>query len=226
MDKENQRLDAEKRIKGYKEKNASLLHDKKFYLQKIVDQREELKEAKIALAKKDQRITELENLLAKNQQESKTKQLSLIRQIAYEPNPAVESEAQFPSEDVPEEEDNDELKFMTEPPALDTSGTFPGQEETSRASETMPRLDAASSKMGRVLEERSIRKSGSGAFFCPYTQNKKFERFIGDLLDLNLPHSKTQEEIVRFVSLVESFYCDKITQLIRKERQSEKSLKR
>ena len=44
-----------------------MLHDKKFYLQKIVDQREELKEAKITLAKKDQKIRELESLLSKNQ---------------------------------------------------------------------------------------------------------------------------------------------------------------
>ena len=45
-------------------------------------------------------------------------------------------------------------------------------------------------------------------------------------MELNLPHSRTQEEIVRFVSLVETFYCEKIAELIRKERHSEKSLKR
>ena len=45
---------------------SHLLHDKKFYLTKIVDQREELKNAKIELAKKDQKILKLQELLAKN----------------------------------------------------------------------------------------------------------------------------------------------------------------
>ena len=59
VEKENQRLDAEKRIREVKEKMSSLLHDKKFYLQKIVDQREELKNAKLEIDKKDKKILKL-----------------------------------------------------------------------------------------------------------------------------------------------------------------------
>lgn len=58
---------------------SSLLHDKKFYLQKIVDQREDLKNAKLEIDKKDKKIQKLEELLKKNQNENKDKTLSLIR---------------------------------------------------------------------------------------------------------------------------------------------------
>ena len=37
VEKENARLEAEKRIREVKEKMSSVLHDKKFYLTKIVD---------------------------------------------------------------------------------------------------------------------------------------------------------------------------------------------
>ena len=60
-----------------------------------------------------------------------------------------------------------------------------------------------------------MRKLLKQSYYCPYTQNRKFETFISDLLELNLPHDKTQEEIVHFVSLIETFYCDKIAQLVK-----------
>ena len=53
VDKENQRLEGEKKIKQIKDKNSEMISDKKFYLTKIVEQREDLKECKIAMAKKD-----------------------------------------------------------------------------------------------------------------------------------------------------------------------------
>lgn len=73
VETENKRIDAEKRIKDVKEKNASLMHDKKFYLQKIVDQREELKQAKVIQAKQEDRIRELEEQLEKNQKDNRAR---------------------------------------------------------------------------------------------------------------------------------------------------------
>ena len=71
-----------------------------------------------------------------------------------------------------------------------------------------------------------MRNALKQSYFCPYTQNKKFETFIGDLLELNLPQQRTQEEIVHFVSLIETFYCDRISQLLKNERKRERTVRR
>ena len=91
---------------------------------------------------------------------------------------------------------------------------------------TPPLPDSTSGSVDLALEDHRLRKAIAGSYFCPYTQNKKFETFIRDLLELDLPNWRTKEEIVQFVSLIETFYCDKIANLIHKERQTERSLKR
>ena len=47
-------------------------------------------------------------------------------------------------------------------------------------------------------------------YYCPYTQNKKFETFLEDLLDINLEKTDLVYEISKYVQLIETFYNDKI----------------
>ena len=75
-------------------------------------------------------------------------------------------------------------------------------------------------------EHLNIKKKLDGSYFCPYTQNKKFEHFIEDLLELNLPKAQTKVEIVAFTRLIETFYCDKIAQLTDENKAKEKNFKR
>ena len=50
-------------------------------------------------------------------------------------------------------------------------------------------------------------------YFCPYTKNSKFKYFIDDLLEINMSQENTATEIVNYVSLIETFYTDKIKQI-------------
>lgn len=77
---------------------------------------------------------------------------------------------------------------------------------------TEPSIEEPLKTIEKVKSQISSRKKLQldNQLFCPYTKNKKFEQFVSDLLELNLGDSRTQAEIVKFVSLIETFYVDKI----------------
>ena len=89
-------------------------------------------------------------------------------------------------------------------------------------SQKLPQLSSRFESGSTPVDDKKIRNRIKLSNFCPYTQNQKFENFIKDLLELNLPAEQTQDEIVNFVRLIETFYCDKVAHLTAKERHHEK----
>ena len=85
--------------------------------------------------------------------------------------------------------------------------------------------EAPKKTIDKVKSQISSRKKIQldNKLYCPYTQNKKFENFLRDLLELNLGDSRTHIEVVKFVSLIETFYCDKISQMVLKNKLNEKN---
>jgi len=50
--------------------------------------------------------------------------------------------------------------------------------------------------------------TGDNSYFCPYTSNKKFEKFIDDMFTLKFDDEKMKTEIISYVKVIESFYND------------------
>lgn len=66
---------------------------------------------------------------------------------------------------------------------------------------------------------------GENSYFCPYTENKKFEAFINDLYELNFDAAKQKTEIINYVKVIESFYSDKIQHIKRQYEKRSKTMK-
>lgn len=64
---------------------------------------------------------------------------------------------------------------------------------------------------------------GQPDLFHPQTSNAKFERFVEDILDLDLPKEQTKKEITKYFGIIETFYNDKIEQNKSKTRDQIKS---
>lgn len=68
------------------------------------------------------------------------------------------------------------------------------------------------SSLAKVLTLSDIRQKAARDhnYFCPFTVNKKFETFVGQLLELGIGNSEKTAQIVEYVQTIETFYTDKI----------------
>ncbi|CDW88143.1 UNKNOWN [Stylonychia lemnae] len=57
---------------------------------------------------------------------------------------------------------------------------------------------------------------GGNNYFCPLTQNKKFEEFLKDLNDIKIDQDRVKQEIINYVKVIESFYTQKLQNLRQK----------
>ena len=58
------------------------------------------------------------------------------------------------------------------------------------------------------------RRGSSSSYFCPYTENHKFDQFLTDLFSLKtLDDDRKKSEILRYMQTVETFYTDRIHSL-------------
>jgi hypothetical protein len=69
-------------------------------------------------------------------------------------------------------------------------------------------------KLSRYDPEKLLQNN----YQSPYTKNEKFEQFINDILELGLDQEITKKEIINFVKIIETFYCDKIKDINEEKR--------
>ncbi len=47
-------------------------------------------------------------------------------------------------------------------------------------------------------------------YYCPFTKNKKFETFLDDLFELGFDVERNKQELIQYVSAIESYYTEKL----------------
>ena len=63
-------------------------------------------------------------------------------------------------------------------------------------------------------------------YYCPYTQNQKFESFVKSLIKIHVDAETTCSEIVNYVKMIETFYTDKFQGYKAKVEEADRRLKR
>lgn len=60
---------------------------------------------------------------------------------------------------------------------------------------------------------QKIAVENKDSVYCPFTQNAKFETFLGDLFDMRIGQASIQRQITDYVKCIETHYTDIVAKL-------------